>query len=248
MVGYFTQDASDLDPEMSPLDVLVWQYDMLPADARNLLGRFLLSGDDVYRPIKTLSGGETNKLSLAKLTHLNPNLLVLDEPTNHLDMASRDALAIVLKEYKGTLILVSHDRWLLSQVTDHTLDIKRTGPVEYPGSYTEYRLRVASGKPMPVATSAVSAPVVESPTMSPRELSKEIQRLEKVVGEIEKDVASIEQEIHELEQKLANVSPTDDVWELSKQHAQLKEELEGNVSAWAENSEKLEQIRAQQGK
>ncbi|MGL1664109.1 hypothetical protein ACSTJP_00220, partial [Vibrio parahaemolyticus] len=75
-----------------------------------------------------------NKLSLARLTRANPNLLILDEPTNHLDMASRDALAEIIRDYKGTLLLVSHDRWLLSQVTDHTLDIRRKGVVSYPGS------------------------------------------------------------------------------------------------------------------
>jgi len=131
--GYFAQDTVNLQPDQSPLDYLVWQFDLLPADARNLLGRFLITGDDVYRPIGTLSGGEKNKLVLASLTTLNPNLLVLDEPTNHLDMDSREALASVLSEYNGTLILVSHDRWLLERVTDHTLDLRRTGAVLYNG-------------------------------------------------------------------------------------------------------------------
>ncbi|HLO98317.1 MAG TPA: ABC-F family ATP-binding cassette domain-containing protein, partial [Fimbriimonas sp.] len=92
VAGYFTQDASDLDPELSSLDTLCMVDGMTPPEARTLLGRFLISGEDVYRPIRTLSGGEKNKLSLARLTHVRPNLLVLDEPTNHLDMASRDAL------------------------------------------------------------------------------------------------------------------------------------------------------------
>ncbi len=126
---------------MSPIDFLVYDADMLPAEARNLLARFLITGDDVYRPIRTLSGGEKNKLSLARLTRLNPNLLILDEPTNHLDMASRDALAEVLGEYKGALVLVSHDRYLLARVTDHTLDVRRSGPLTYSGSYADYRAR-----------------------------------------------------------------------------------------------------------
>ncbi|HWD39733.1 MAG TPA: ABC-F family ATP-binding cassette domain-containing protein, partial [Fimbriimonas sp.] len=135
VLGYFSQENADLDPSLSPLDMMVYELDLKPAEARNLLARFLIMGDDVYRPIHTLSGGEKNKLSLARLTHLNPNLLILDEPTNHLDMDSREALAGVIREFSGTLILISHDRWLLSQVTDHTLDVRKAGVVNYPGSY-----------------------------------------------------------------------------------------------------------------
>ena len=247
VVGYFTQDAVDLDPDSSPIDILVWEHDLLPADARNLLGRFLLTGDDVYRPVKTLSGGEKNKLSLAILTNLNPNLLVLDEPTNHLDMASRDALATVIKDYKGTLILISHDRWLLEQVTDNTLDVRRSDPVLYPGSYAEYRRRLASGAPMPEPQKAVKTEAPAAPTMSPRELSKEIQRVERIVADTEKESENIEAEIKELEHRLANVQPTDDVWELSRTHTALKEALEGTINAWTEHSEKLEELRAMQG-
>ena len=141
VAGYFSQDTADLDPEISPLDMMVYELDLKPAEARNLLARFLITGDDVYRPIRTLSGGEKNKLSLARLTHLNPNLLVLDEPTNHLDMDSREALAGVINEFTGTLVLISHDRWLLEQVTDHTLDVRRSGVVQYPGSYNDYKNR-----------------------------------------------------------------------------------------------------------
>ncbi len=116
VAGYFSQDATDLDPQMSPLDVMVYEMDILPAEARHLLGRFLLSGDDVYRPIKTLSGGEKNKLSLARLTHLRPNLLVLDEPTNHLDIPAAEILEEALVGFEGTVLLVSHDRRFLEAV------------------------------------------------------------------------------------------------------------------------------------
>ncbi len=247
VVGYFTQDAQDLDPESSPLDILVWDYDLLPADARNLLGKFLLSGDDVYRPVKTLSGGEKNKLSLAILTHLNPNLLVLDEPTNHLDMASRDALAEVLRNYKGTLILISHDRWLLEQVTDHTLDIRHTGPVLYNGTYAEYRRKLASGIPAYELQKVERVEASADSGLSPRELSKEIGRIERVIKDTEKEISNLELEIKDLENRLEKVKPTDDVWDLSKSYAASKDELEGSVSAWTEHMQRLEELRALQG-
>jgi len=255
IAGYFSQDTSDLDPEMSPLDVMVWEMDMKPPEARNLLARFLLSGDDVYRPVKTLSGGEKNKLSLARLTQLQPNLLILDEPTNHLDMDSREALAEVLKDYKGTLVLVSHDRWLLTQVTQQTLDIRRAGPIVYQGSYTEYRNR--ANRPAPkVQRNVAPAPIIpkllgqekpEEPQLTPRELSKEIGRITKLVGEIEKEISDDEQALRDLEEQLANLSPTADVFTLTREHQRLKEELDGRMSAWQEQSERLEKLVALQG-
>jgi ATP-binding cassette subfamily F protein 3 len=257
LAGYFSQDASDLDLEMSPLDTMVWDLDLKPPEARNLLGRFLIQGDDVYRPIKTLSGGEKNKLSLAKLTHLNPNLLILDEPTNHLDMASREALSEILREYKGTLVLVSHDRHLLAQVTDHTLDIRRSGPIQYPGSYTEYRNRGARATAQAAQRTVPAAPTIpklldgkqkpEEPTMSPRELSKEIERLQKVVDGIEKEVADREAELKAVEDRLANLDPSADVFALTREHQQLQEELEGTMSAWEEHSTRLERLIAMRG-
>ncbi len=258
VAGYFTQDARDLDPDMSPLDTMVYEMDLKPGEARDLLARFLITGDDVYRSIKTMSGGEKNKLSLAKLTHLNPNLLVLDEPTNHLDMASREALAEVLKNYKGTLVLISHDRWLLSQVTDHTLDVKRSGPITYPGGYAEYRIKggsnqgkVTGGKTPAARPTSPKAPNVSDkpaePTLTPREVSKEIARMEKVVAETEQRVADEEKALKELEKRLENLPPTADVYALSLEHKALQERLEGSMSAWEENSTRLEQLIAQRG-
>lgn len=255
IVGYFSQDTADLDPEMSPLDVMVWEMDLKPPEARNLLARFLLTDDDVYRPVKTLSGGEKNKLSLAKLTQLQPNLLILDEPTNHLDMDSREALAEVLKDYKGTLILISHDRWLLSQVTEQTLDIRRSGPIVYPGSYTEYRNRAnrpvqkqqKTTQPPPTVPTLLGKGKPEEPEFTPRELSKEIGRVMKLVAEIEGQVSSDEQALRELEEQLANLGPTADVFSLTREHQRLKEELDGRISAWQEHSERLDKLTAMQG-
>lgn len=246
VTGYFSQDTSELDADASPIDMLVWDCDMLPAEARNLLGRFLITGDDVYRPIKTLSGGEKNKLSLARLTILNPNLLVLDEPTNHLDMASREALAEVLGDYKGTLVLVSHDRWLLSNVTDQTLDIKRTGPVTYPGSYAQYRSRglAAPSQPSKSKTPTISAVESEKPSLSPREVGKEIERIGRVVADTESLAASQEFEIHRLEGILANLPPDADVFALTRQHQQFVEALEGTMAVWEEQSKRLHELQS----
>ena len=251
VAGYFTQDGSDLDPEQSPLDTLVYDDDLKPAEARNLLARFLLTGDDVYRPVKTLSGGEKNKLSLARLTNLNPNLLVLDEPTNHLDMASREALAGVLRDYKGTLLLISHDRWLLSQIADHVLDVRRAGSIVYEGSFDDYRRGKKGVTATPAKKESPTIPKLldgkskpPEPELSPRELSKEIERCQKLVNRLEEDVANLEGDIKEIEEKLANLPPTADVFALSREYQVTKEELEGAMSTWEEQAANLERLIA----
>src|SRR5262249_34787100 len=160
------------------------------------------------RPIRTLSGGEKNKLSLARLTVLNPNLLILDEPTNHLDMASREALAQVLKEFTGTLVLISHDRWLLTETVENILDVRHSGPVIFPGGYVDYRSRQ---NPRAVPPKAAVVEHEEKPAqLSPYALSKEIQKTEKLVGEIEAQVEEREEALQALEARLSNLSPTDD--------------------------------------
>jgi len=245
--GHFSQDAEDLNPDDTPLDHLVWECNMLPPDARNLLGRFLISGDDAMRPIRTLSGGEKNKLALAALANQSPNLLVLDEPTNHLDMDSREALAGVLKEYRGTLILVSHDRWLLEQVTDRTLDIRGKRAVIYPGSYAEYR--AAAQKTAVQTAPAKTAPKDEpqKPAMTPREISKEIARVEKAVAALEEQIEQEETALASLEGKLARVGPGDDIVAMTQEHGIIQTRIADLLQHWEAESLRLEDLRKMQG-
>lgn len=246
VAGYFTQDASDLDPELSPIEILTMEDGMTPPEARTLLGRFLLTGDDVYRPIRTLSGGEKNKLSLARLTNLNPNLLVLDEPTNHLDMASREALADVLNDYQGTLILISHDRWLLSKVTNNTLDIRRQGAILFGGSYTEYR-DFQNRKTPSASVKQVKEESVAAPTLSPREISKGIQRVKKEIEEAEENVDRTEKSLASIESRLADLQPGDDVNALSIRHHEIQGEVAAAIEQWEQKCLELEQLEAMQG-
>lgn len=242
--GYFHQDVSDLDLDATPLEYLVYEANMDTAPARDLLGRFLFSGDDVLRPVRSLSGGEKNKLVLARLTQLNPNLLILDEPTNHLDMDSRVALATVLNEYKGTLILVSHDRWLLEQITNQTLDVKLSGPIIYSGGYSDYR----NGKPQKVESTKVSQPNdIETTAVNQRELSKEITRLERIISELELSVTSAETRLKQIEAELSAVKPTADVLELSMAHRRAQEEVASHIAAWEEHSKKLDELQRLRG-
>lgn len=240
--GWFDQDAGDLPRGTTPVRHLIDTCGLLPESARGILGCFLLSGDDAMRPIGTLSGGERNKVALSVLAARSPNVMILDEPTNHLDMDSREALAAILRAYDGTLILVSHDRWLLDEVTDQTLDLRKSGAITFPGPYGEYRRkrdaakRAASNRPAVV----VSAP---AKAWSPRDLSKEIERLERAVRESEGTVDASEKGLRSIEAKLASVKPGDDVFALSQAHQEGQRAAAAALAEWTELSLRLEQLQ-----
>ncbi len=244
--GYFSQDASDVDLDMTPLLTIHYDCGLDLEQARNLLGRVLIEGDEVFQTNRSLSGGERNKLALARLIALQPNLLILDEPTNHLDMASRDALSAVLKEFRGTLILISHDRWLLSETTDHTLDLRRGGARIYPGNYADYRQTLESPIVATKALQATPNPAPPAPELSPftpRELSKEIQRLSRDVVERERAVSRVEMELERLEGVMSKPPPNADHYAMSLKYGELKDEHENALKAWIDAAARLDQLR-----
>ena len=246
-LGWFRQDANFLDPDLTPLETLHYELNMEQAQARTLLGRFLISGDDALRPIRTLSGGERGKVALAVITSMHPNVLVLDEPTNHLDIASREALADVLNEYNGTLILVSHDRWLLEKVTKQTLDIRVDGTSSYPGNYLEYRQWRAKGSPVASAPKKSAPKPIEAkevPMLSPRELSKEIARMTKEVEKLEEQITQLETDLEAQERLLARPQPGDDLVAMSTKHGEIRASIEEKINRWTELGGKVEEYRA----
>ncbi|MEI6914003.1 MAG: ABC-F family ATP-binding cassette domain-containing protein [Armatimonadota bacterium] len=158
-VGYFAQDLATYTPENTVLDELLEAGDFLAAEARNILAQFLFKGDDVYKEMSALSGGERNRVALAKLMVARPNLLVLDEPTNHLDIDSRDALGVALSQYDGTIILTSHDRYLLNSLTTKTVEIANGQARLFDGNYDFFINRVRALKPKgPKKTKAKPTP------------------------------------------------------------------------------------------
>ncbi|MBS1706789.1 MAG: ABC-F family ATP-binding cassette domain-containing protein [Armatimonadetes bacterium] len=246
-LGYFSQDFDILDADLSPMIVVSDTLGIQFPQARDLLGKFLLTGDDATRPIKTLSGGERNKVQLALLTGLQPNVLVLDEPTNHLDMGSREALAEVLREFTGTLILVSHDRWLLEQVTNHTLDVRERESIQFPGGYADYRNRKVAPPSQTKSVASQVAVAVQEPALSPRELSKEIGRLAKLVDEAELEVAQRERDLETSQTKMADAEPDADHLALATSYQECATALDRALGKWSELAEQLESLRAQQG-
>ncbi len=250
-VGYFAQEASDLDPEATVLEHMFMVGEMLPVEARTHLGKFLFTGDDVFRPVEKLSGGEKNKLALAQLTWLRPNLLILDEPTNHLDIDSREALTQMLKSYDGTLILVSHDRYLLDQVTDTTIEIAGGWLTVFEGPYREYRqakedARTRQSSVVSRQSSVAGKQVAPSPAinhqpstinpltvgMNSHQLSKERQRAVRNVAGLEKRVAEMEDWLKRIEETLSEPMPGDDMVKLARDYERAQTELNTALEEW----------------
>ena len=148
-IGYFAQDLTDLDPANSVLEELLESADLTPGEARNILARFLFTGDDVYKSVTKLSGGERNRLILAKLMLKKPNVLVLDEPTNHLDIGARQALDEALKDFDGTIIVSSHDRYLLNSITNKILEVSDGSAKVFRGNYDFLVERAHKLRPKP---------------------------------------------------------------------------------------------------
>ncbi|HEX2913951.1 MAG TPA: ABC-F family ATP-binding cassette domain-containing protein [Chloroflexia bacterium] len=137
-IGYYAQSHEGLNFKNTVLEEILWAQPMSEGAARNFLGRFLFSGDDVYKKVEDLSGGERSRVALAKLTLTKANLLILDEPTNHLDINAREALEEVLSEYGGTLLMVSHDRYFIDALATQVWEVGDGKITVYLGNYTDY--------------------------------------------------------------------------------------------------------------
>jgi ATP-binding cassette, subfamily F, member 3 len=145
-IGYYSQSLGQLDDRRTVLEEIQRTKPLGEEDGRNYLGQFLFSGDDVFKPIAVLSGGEKSRVALAKLILEESNVLVLDEPTNHLDIASREALQKVLSGFTGTLLFVSHDRYLIDRLAAQLWVVRDGGMKRFAGTYSEY----AAGQARPL--------------------------------------------------------------------------------------------------
>ena len=229
-VGYYDQQLQDLD---SKLDVLeeIRELDSTATDGelRSYLAQFLFSGEDVFKKVASLSGGEKSRLTLARIIYAGPQLLALDEPTNHLDIASREALETALAEYPGTILFVTHDRYLVQKIATHLIYIEdgNTHVFDRLSAFEEWLAedRESRGRTpeLPNSNSGIQG----CDPLIPRTLSKnKREQLEKEVGSLERKIASVEGEIAELELSFQNPATGTD-WETThKRYADLKLKLD----------------------
>src|SRR5260221_534715 len=156
-VGYFAQAHELLNPNNSILDELLTVRNLPISEARNYLAAYLFTGDDVFRPISTLSGGERGRVALAKLALGGANFLMLDEPTNHLDIPAQEVLQAVLSDFSGTILLISHDRYLIDALATQIWAVDPGKMNVFKGSYHEY-VAAQDAKPSAAMQSEVKAP------------------------------------------------------------------------------------------
>ncbi len=249
-VGYFAQAHEDL----SPANTLIEEINsvapaMLPAEVRNYLAKYGFTGDEVFERVETLSGGERGRLALAKLALSDANLLLLDEPTNHLDLTTQEVLQQVLAEYPGTILLVSHDRYLIDALATQIWEVT---PQEealrvFTGSYSEYRqAKLAASAPGLGAQTRAKQPKQVGSRSKPETLSRNRrQQLEKKLAALEARIHTLESEKALLETKLAN-PPADGrkAAELAAQYNHLHAKLEPLLTEWEQLATLLQEDQA----
>src|SRR5947199_1036750 len=210
-IGYYSQTHEGLNADRTIIDEIRQVSVLSEEGARSFLGRFLFTGDDVFKPIGALSGGERSRVALAKLTLLGSNVLILDEPTNHLDLTSRPFLEEVLAEFEGTLLFVSHDRYFIDRLATKVWVIEDGVLIPYMGNYTEYRTRkqaLVLDVPSSIKNDSKAEPTAAKPAStavksSARKSAKvKVQALEGVEAEIE--VA--EERVKSVEEALADAA------------------------------------------
>lgn len=254
---YFAQDQyKALDPGARLLDDLMSVANgKTVTELRTLLGCFLFTGDDVYKTVGVLSGGERNRYALARML-LNPaNFLLLDEPTNHLDLRAKDVLLDALRNYNGTLVFVSHDRYFIDQLATRVFEIENGQVNVYPGNYEDYLYRkqgaavpapAAEAAPGPAARAgeaAAAEPAAPEPPARPRRANPlKVRQLEQQAGELEEAAARLEQEIAEIERALQTFVSAEETRRRMEMLEARRQELEQTLARWEQISLELEQL------
>ncbi len=253
---YFAQDQyKELDPASQLLDDLSSVANgKTVTELRSLLGCFLFSEDDVFKPIGVLSGGERNRYALARML-LNPaNFLLLDEPTNHLDMRAKDVLLESLEQFTGTVVLVSHDRYFIDRLATKVIEVKDGAVRVYPGNYEDYLFRKqqesANASAASPAVAVNSAPVAadeskeEIDTGRVRRLNPiKAKQLEDRAAELEAESAALESEISELETALQGFVSAEETRRQMDLLAAKKDRHDEVISEWERVSLQLEEAR-----
>jgi ATP-binding cassette subfamily F protein 3 len=250
-IAYFRQSQMELDdPDKTVLDVMISNGKMTISEARDFLGKFLFSGDEVFKKLSELSGGERSRLALAQLARLGGNLLLLDEPTNHLDIDSREVLQEALGEYRGTLILASHDRALIQAIATQIWEIHEGELRVYAGNYERYRAQRQTSSGLYAFAGQWPAKMNVKRSLSPgkEQRLRERQRAKLAAREaaLMNAITQLEHEIAQIERAMETASYDGDhqkLRELTALYRQKRQELEQLSEEWAQAAEELAKLQ-----
>ncbi|HEY6541626.1 MAG TPA: ATP-binding cassette domain-containing protein, partial [Ktedonobacteraceae bacterium] len=226
-IGYYSQTHEGLNLERTIVDEIRQVSVLSEEGARSFLGRFLFSGDDVFKTIGSLSGGERSRVALAKLTLQGSNVLILDEPTNHLDLQSRQFLEEVLGEFEGTLLFVSHDRYFIDSLANKVWVIEDGVLIPYLGNYTDFRTRkrpIVLDVPEPTKGDSSAPARVKTSASSPSSGQRKQTRVKvRSVEDVEREVEKAETRVKTLEDELAHAALQGDAAQLTRLYAEYEQ-------------------------
>ncbi len=255
-VGYFSQSYERLDESQTVLDNFLTEYGMDDGHARSLLGGMLFHGDDVFKEIGTLSGGQKARLVLLKLVLDGANFLILDEPTNHLDILARETLEAALEAFDGTLLVVSHDRYFLSEIASRVWEIEDNALYDYKGDYEYYLAEKEKRGPAVVKTEPAKkaeavVPKQEAKTAlpegkkakaqkrySPEDLAKQLQKVELNIREQEAMLGVLEKQMADP----ANHTDLEHSRKLAEEHEAMQAEIDRLMLRWEELMQAQEEL------
>ena len=251
-VGYFSQEHEELHDRWQVVDEIINNYNFTEEKARNVLGSFLFKGDDVFKLVGDLSGGERARLALLKLFLQGDNFLILDEPTNHLDVPTREIVERALQQFGGTCFIISHDRYFLDQVSTRTLVLENKGLTEYLGNYSYYKEKLKEQQDIAALTEVVeevdkedvkseAKTISTSPSDEPKKKTNTYM-VEKQLAEVEEEIARLEATMKMYEVQLANPVVQQDLAEMeniSKQLSDTESNLQKLYEKWEHFSELL---------
>lgn len=249
-VGYFSQEHEELHDQWQVVDEIINNYNFTEEKARNVLGSFLFKGDDVFKLVGDLSGGERARLALLKLFLQGDNFLILDEPTNHLDVPTREIVERALQQFGGTCFIISHDRYFLDQVSTRTLVLEDKGVTEYLGNYSYYKEKLKEQNDIaaltePIETISKDKSNIHTKDVSSRDEAKPKTNtyiIEKQLVEIEEEIARLEATLKMYEVQLANPvvqQDLDEMANISKQLSDTDNSLQVLYEKWEQYSELL---------
>ena len=244
-IGYFDQQMAQYSSTKTVIDELWDEYPTLTeTEVRNILGGFLFRGDDVFKTVDMLSGGEKVRLALAKLFRKRPNLLILDEPTNHMDIVGKEALEEMLVNYDGTVLFVSHDRYFIKQVADSLLVFENGNTFYFPYSYEEYEEKYGRDTSKGYGEEALRLNADTQTTVSEKKPDseknysnpgKELSKAKKRVARLEELIGINEEKITELQKQLSDTANASDYVKLSNiqnEISSIEEENEKYLDEW----------------